>query len=233
MPRMRGVFNDIPLLFYARRGVSRAPRQSRDATRVPRRHSCAHGPGLPAPVEATSHRHFAAAARRLLVRVLAAAEHREGQLGELALAERTLGGDDLHDAVLGQAALLLEQVVPLALELGEAVVERGAEALAPGELVLGAAQRLHHAAAVHVARAHREQDLADLDARDGAVRLTEGAAHAGLQTIGAGAREHLVDAQHVPRVHADAQVERVLAAVLDHVLVARDARRLERLGRDL
>ena len=79
----------------------------------------------------------------------------------------------------------------------------------------------------------REEDLADLDAGDGAVGLAEGAAHAGLQPIGAGAREHLVDAEHVPRVDAHAQVERLLAGVLHHVLVARYARRLERLGGDL
>ena len=51
------------------------------------------------------------------------------------------------------------------------------------------------------------------------------------QPIRPGTREHLVDTQHVEGVHAHAQVERVLARRLGHVLVARDARRLERLGR--
>ena len=190
-------------------------------------------------------------------------------------------------------------------------VLRRADALPAGQLVLGAAERLHHLRLVLVARAHRQQDLTDLDAGDGAVRLTEGATHAGLQTamrkgwgarrqrrtrpqwhaqmctvfpnhatdppsarrgsrtatrrggggsssgagastvasqhcsttegggggsgapIGTSARKHLVDAQHVPRVHTDTQVERLLARVLDHVLVARDTRGLERLRRDL
>ena len=51
--------------------------------------------------------------------------------------------------------------------------------------------------------------------------------------IRASAGKHLVDAEHVPRVNADAKVERILAGVLHHVLVARHAGGLKRLGRDL
>ena len=73
----------------------------------------------------------------------------------------------------------------------------------------------------------------DVDAGGGAERLAVGVAHARLQPVSAGAREHLVDAQHVPWVHADTQVEGVLAGVLHHVLVARNTGGLKRLGRDL
>ena len=55
-------------------------------------------------------------------------------------------------------------------------------------------------------------------------------AHTGLETIGAGAGQHLVDAQHVEGVDAHAHVERVLAAVLGDVLVAANARSLKGLG---
>ena len=57
-------------------------------------------------------------------------------------------------------------------------------------------------------------DLADGDAGQQAVGLAEGAAHTRLQTIGAGARQHLVDAENVVGVNADAQVEVILAGHL-------------------
>ena len=52
-----------------------------------------------------------------------------------------------------------------------------------------------------VLAADGHEDLADGDTRCRALGLAESAAHAGLQPIRAGAREHLVDAQHVERVH--------------------------------
>jgi hypothetical protein len=84
-----------------------------------------------------------------------------------------------------------------------------------------------------VAGAHAEDDLANVDASHLAVRLAEGAAHARLQAIGAGARQHLVDADDVVRVGAHAQVEAFLAGDLDKVLVGADAGRLEGLGGEL
>jgi len=68
-----------------------------------------------------------------------------------------------------------------------------------------------------VASADGEQNLTDRHASDEAVGLAERTAHAGLQPIGASARQHLVDADDVVRVGADAEVEAVLAAGLDHV----------------
>lgn len=54
-----------------------------------------------------------------------------------------------------------------------------------------------------------------------------------LQPVSTGARKHLVDAQHVEGVGADAHVEVVLSGELGHVLVRRHAGRLERLGGQL
>ena len=76
-------------------------------------------------------------------------------------------------------------------------------------------------------------DLADVDTGDNAVGLAEGATHTGLQSIGTGARQHLVDADDVEGVGADAQVEALLAGVLDEVLVGADAGGLEGLGAQL
>ena len=55
----------------------------------------------------------------------------------------------------------------------------------------------------------------------------------GLQTICTGAGKHLVDTDDVVRVKTHADVERVLAHGLDHVLVGGDTGSLKGLGRDL
>ena len=68
-----------------------------------------------------------------------------------------------------------------------------------------------------VTGADGEEDLADVDAGDEAVGLAEGTTHAGLQTIGTSARQHLVDADDVVRVSADTQVETFLSGDLDEV----------------
>lgn len=68
-----------------------------------------------------------------------------------------------------------------------------------------------------VTSADGEQDLADVDTGDEAVGLAEGTAHAGLQTIGTSARQHLVDADDVVGMGADTQVETFLSGDLDEV----------------
>lgn len=68
---------------------------------------------------------------------------------------------------------------------------------------------------------------------DGPLRLPERAPHPGLEPVGPGARQHLVDADDVERMQPHADVELVLAAVLHQVFVAADAARLERLRRQL
>ena len=80
---------------------------------------------------------------------------------------------------------------------------------------------------------HGDQDLADLDAGRGAVSLAEGSPHSGLEPISSGAGQHFVDPEHVEGVDPDADVEGVLAAVLDEILVAADAAGLQRLGGQL
>jgi hypothetical protein len=105
-----------------------------------------------------------------------------------------------------------------------------------------------------VTGADRDDDLANVDTGDGAVGLAPGTAHARLQSVCAGARQHLVDAHDVVRVGAHAHVEALLATRLDEVpgrvvlgqdasrgvgpwavdpLVGADAGRLESLGAQL
>ena len=146
--------------------------------------------------------------------------------------QRAVRADGAHHAaaVGDDAALHLELVVLLGRVLREAELARDVDRLAARELHLRAAERLHEVALVRSLRAHREQDLAHVDARDHARRLAERTTHTGLQTIRTGARKHLVDAQHLERVHAHAQVETVLARLLRKVLVRADTRGLQRLA---
>mmetsp|Transcript_96688 Transcript_96688/g.208620 ORF Transcript_96688/g.208620 Transcript_96688/m.208620 type:complete len:234 (+) Transcript_96688:31-732(+) len=136
-------------------------------------------------------------------------------------------------AVHGDATLVHHVVEHGAVPLGEAPLAREDHLLAAGELELGAAQGLHHISLVRVRGARRHEDLPDAHTGDEALGLAEGMAHARLQAIGACARKHLVDAEHVEGVNADAHVETVLAAGLDQVLVGGNAGGLESLARQL
>lgn len=100
-------------------------------------------------------------------------------------------------------------------------------------LVSRTAESLHDDGLVGVLASDGEDDLANVDTGDHAVGLSPGASHSGLETIRAGARQHLVDTDDVVRVDADAHVERVLARGLGHVFVGADTGGLERLGREL
>ena len=148
--------------------------------------------------------------------------------------ERSVVGLVLHADTIGHELVLAQELfVLLALELGEAPLVRHVDLLTAGKLELGTTQRLDDHRLVLILGTHRHDRLADVDACDCAERLAEGATHTRLQTIGACARQHLVDADDVEGMDAHADVEGVLAAVLDKVLVGADARRLETLGREL
>ena len=90
--------------------------------------------------------------------------------------------------------------------------------LATGELELCPPESLDDGVLVLVVGPDRHKGLADVDAGDGSLGLAEGAPHSGLEPIGAGARQHFVDAEDVEGVHPDLDVELVLGGVLHHVL---------------
>lgn len=113
--------------------------------------------------------------------------------------------------------LLAETDVLLAAQGGETPVLGDDDLLATGELVHGAAESLDGEVTVSVTGADREQDLANVHAGDGAVRLTEGTTHTGLETIGSGAGQHLVDTDDVEGVGADTEMETFLSSGLHEV----------------
>ena len=105
--------------------------------------------------------------------------------------------------------------------------------LAAGKLVLRTAKGLDGSRAVSVSRANGKQDLTDVDAGHGACWLAVGTTHPRLQSVGAGAGQHFVDADDVVRVGTYAEVKAFFAGDLDEVLVGADAGRFERFGGEL
>lgn len=84
-----------------------------------------------------------------------------------------------------------------------------------------------------ITSADAHENLANVDTGDKAVGLAPGTTHAGLQSIGTSARQHLVDADDVVGVGTDTEVETFLAGNLDEVLVGADTRGLKGLGAQL
>ena len=79
----------------------------------------------------------------------------------------------------------------------------------------------------------RNKDLPNLDPGSCAMSFTESSSHPCLKPISSSARQHLIDPENHERVDADPDVELVLAAVLDEVLVAADTGCLQGLAGQL
>lgn len=84
-----------------------------------------------------------------------------------------------------------------------------------------------------VTSANAHENLTNVDTGDSAVGLAPGTTHTSLQSIGTGARQHLVDTDDVEGVSTDTEVETFLSGVLDEVLVGADTGGLEGLGAQL
>lgn len=136
------------------------------------------------------------------------------------LLNETVATQELNvGTVLLELALLAELDVLLAADGGEAPVLGDDDLLAAGELVHGAAESLDGGGTVGVTGADGQNDLANVHTGNGTLGLTEGTTHTGLETIGSGARKHLVDTDDVEGVHTDAQVETFLTGDLHKVPV--------------
>ena len=61
--------------------------------------------------------------------------------------------------------------------------------------------------------------MTNVDTGNGSVGLTPGTTHSSLQSIGTGARQHLVDTDDVVWVSADTEMETILSGDLDQVPV--------------
>jgi len=173
-----------------------------------------------------------------------------GSEGELEGA--TLRDDLDVGAIRASAALSAEALVLLDRVGREAPVLGHEDLLGAGEFVLAAAEALNDVGKHGGLGAARDEDLVDVHTGDLTIRLTEGTSHTSLETkrkedkpqrasnvvdvfipIGTGTAKHLVDAEHVVGVNADAKVEGITTAHLGDVLVHANAGSLEGLRGDL
>jgi hypothetical protein len=116
--------------------------------------------------------------------------------------------------------------------LGETVLTGHEHLLATSELETGAAEGLLGELNILLSGTDGDEGLANVNAGALNVRLTESVTHTLLESISTSAREHLVDADSVPGVGTDANVEAFLTSLGDHVLVSSDTGGLEGLGGD-
>ena len=152
----------------------------------------------------------------------------------LEAGERSMRPQSLHvDTVTLDLALFLELDEGGVDVLGEAVFTGDEHLLATWELELGSSEGLLGVVHVLGLRSDRDQDGADADTSRFTKGLAVGVTHTSLQSISACAGKHLIDADDVPRMYSDPDVETLLSCVDLHVFVSGDTGCLQRLRRDL
>ena len=152
----------------------------------------------------------------------------------LEALERSMGSQGLHaDTVTLDLALLLE-LDELGVDvLGESVFTGDKDLLTAGELELGSTEGLASVGDVLGLCSDGDEDGADFDTSGLAESLAVSVTHTGLKSISTGAGEHLVDADDVPGVDSDSDMETFLTRVVLHVLVSSDTGGLESFRGDL
>jgi hypothetical protein len=150
------------------------------------------------------------------------------------LLQRATVRQKLHVCTIHLDPPLLSQLhILLTPQRSKAPILADDNLLATGKLVLGAAQCLDGSGTVSVTSADGKQDLTDVDASNGTGGLAVSATHPRLQSVGAGAGQHLVDTNDVVGVGSYAQVETFFAGHLDEVFVGADAGCFEGFGGEL
>ena len=144
-----------------------------------------------------------------------------------------LSSDLAVASVRDNLTLILQLTELAALHSGESPLVGNNHLLTSGKLVLGTTKCLQDVLLNGVPGADRQKDLPDADASNKTLRLTVCTSHTSLQTIGACARQHLVDTQHMPWVDTNTEMERVLSSSLGDVLVARNTGSFKCLGAEL
>jgi len=119
--------------------------------------------------------------------------------------------------------VLLEFAELIAHDVAKAPILAGDDLLTSRELELGSLESFNCVLGVGVLATNGEQNLANGDAGTEASGLAKGTSHAGLQPIGSGTAEHLIDPENVEGVRANSQMEAILPSKLGHVLVGTDA----------
>jgi hypothetical protein len=134
------------------------------------------------------------------------------------------------DTVLDQVTAGTHFLVVGTIPLGEAPPLGHINLLSTGELELGTSQGLNNGILVLVVASDREKDLSNTNTGNSSVSLTESTSHSSLEPISSGTGQHFIDSQNVEGVDTHSDVELILAAVLDKVLVAANTSGLHSLG---
>jgi hypothetical protein len=112
----------------------------------------------------------------------------------------------LVTAERGEAPVLGDNDLLTARESGYRLAAGIPEERSADILVLRPSQRLDGGRAVGITGPDGQDDLANIDTGDGAVGLSPGTTHTGLQPIRTGTGQHLVDADNVEWVSAAAKL---------------------------
>lgn len=109
--------------------------------------------------------------------------------------------------------------------------------LATRKLHFSASESLNELRFVHVLATNRHYNLTNVNTGNSAKRLSVGTPHSGLQSkignkyaklpISACARQHLIDAHNVVRMHTHAKMESILATILHEILVGANTSSLQ------
>ena len=116
---------------------------------------------------------------------------------------------------------------------GESELPGDENGLSAGELELRATEGLLREWHLFGGSADGDQDGSDVDTSGLEEGLSVSVTHTGLESISTGAGKHLVDADHMPSVYSNADMERLFRGVHLHVLVSSNTRSFESLGRNL
>ena len=146
----------------------------------------------------------------------------------------TLLGNELDIATIGlKLAFAASLDVFLTLKRSETPLVGDDDLLLTRELVLAATKSFNDSSLVGVLGTDREDHLTNVDTSNETLGLTKGTTHTLLQSIGTSTRQHLVDTNNVERMDTNTHVERILARVLDNVLVSTDTTSFQGFRRKL
>ena len=153
---------------------------------------------------------------------------------EAESGEGTVFVDDLAVDTIVLDLTVLEEAVVIRLDvLGETELTGDEDLLTTGELHLRTTESLLSIGNLLVSGSDGKENLTNGDTSRLTKGLTEGTSHTLLESISTSAREHLVDADNVPRVDSDSEMEVLSTDVDEHVLVGSNTGSLEGLRGNL
>jgi hypothetical protein len=152
----------------------------------------------------------------------------------LEVGEGSLASEGLDvDTVTLNLRFLLEAVEITHDVRSESILTGDEDGLATWELELGSSEGLAGVSDELWLGADRNEDGSDVDTGALAQCLSVSVSHTSLESISTGAGKHLVDADNVPWVHTDADVETFSSGVDLHILVGSNTASLKSLRGDL